>query len=101
MFKLLRLCFGHQELALLMTILSVAVCLTGCSNKDSQGSLEIDVMAWNEKADTLKAKIKKAAADNDPIAHRSNEEEAKRLEVELETLQERNRALEAQREGKL
>lgn len=84
-----------------MTILFVAVCLTGCSNKDSQGSFEIDVMAWNEKADTLKAKIKKAAADNDPIAHRSNEEEAKRLEVELETLQERNRALEAQREGKL
>lgn len=101
MLKLLRRCFGHQEFALLMTILFVAVCLTSCSNKDSQGSLEIDVMAWNEKADRLKAKIKKAAVDNNPIAHRSNEEEAKRLEVELETLQERNRALEAQREGKL
>ena len=84
-----------------MTILFLAVCLSGCSNKDSLESLEIDVMAWNEKADNLKAKIKKAAADNDPIAHPSNEEEAKRLEVELETLQERNRALEAEREGKL
>jgi hypothetical protein len=58
-------------------------------------------MAWNEKVDDLKAKIKKAAADNDSVAHLSNEEEAKRLEVELETLQERNRALEAEREGKL
>ena len=40
-------------------------------------------MAWNEKVDKLKAKIKKAAADNDSVAHRNNEEEAKRLEVEL------------------
>jgi outer membrane murein-binding lipoprotein Lpp len=101
MFKLLRLCFGHQELALIMTILFVASCLTGCSNKDSQGSLEIDVMAWNEKADTLKAKIKKAAADNDPIAQRNNEEEAKRLEADFRKLQERHSALEAEREGKL
>jgi hypothetical protein len=104
MSKLRRFRFGHNEdtfLARLMTILFVAVCLSGCSDKDSQGSLEIDVMAWTEKADKLKAKIRKAAAENDPIAHRNNQEEAKRLEVELEKLEERNRVLEAEREGKL
>ena len=79
----------------------VAVCLSGCSNKDSQVSFEIDVMAWNEQVEKLKAKIKKAATDNDPLAHRSNEDEAKRLEVDLGKLLERNRALEAEREGKL
>ena len=62
----------------------VAVCLSGCSNKDSQVSFEIDVMAWNEQVEKVKAKIEKAATDNDPLAHRSNEDEAKRLEVELE-----------------
>jgi hypothetical protein len=41
---------------------------------------------WTEKADKLIAKIKKTAAEKDPIAHRNNEEEAKRLEVELKTL---------------
>jgi hypothetical protein len=84
-----------------MSILFVAVCLGGCSDNDSQGSLEIDVMAWTEKADKLIAKIKKAAADNDPIAHRNNQEEAKHLEVELKELEERNRVLVAKREGKL
>ena len=58
-------------------------------------------MAWTEKADKLKVKIRKAAADKDPIAHRSNQEEAKRLEAELKKLEERNRVLEAQREGNL
>jgi hypothetical protein len=46
MFKLRRFCFGHKEdtfLAGSMTILFVALCLSGCSDKDSQGSLEIDV----------------------------------------------------------
>ena len=60
----------------------VAVCLSGCSNKDSQASFEIDVMAWNEQVEKFKAKIKNAATNNDPLAHRSNEDEAKRLEVE-------------------
>jgi hypothetical protein len=63
--------------------------------------LEIDVTAWNEKVDKFKLKVKKAAAKNDPIAQRNNEQEAKRLEVELEKLKERNSALEAEREGKL
>jgi hypothetical protein len=104
MFKLRRFCFGHKEhtfLARLMTILFVAVCLSGCSDKDSQGSLGIDVMAWTEKADKLIAKIKNAAADKDPIADRNNQEQAKRLEVELKKLEERSRVLEAEREGKL
>ena len=104
MFKLRRSCFGHKEdtfLARLMTTLFVAVCLSGCSNKDSQESLGIDVMAWNEKAGKLIAKIKKAAADKDPIAHRDNQEEAKRLEAELKKLEERNRVLEAEREGRI
>ena len=104
MFKLRRFCCGHKKdtfLARLMTILFVAVCLSGCSDKDSQGSLEIDVMAWNEKADKLKAKIKKAAADNDSVAHRNNEEEAKRLQVELGALLERTSALEAEKEGRI
>ena len=68
----------HKEqtfLALLLTILFMTVCLSGCSGKDSLESLGIDVMAWNEKVDKLKAKIKKAAADNDSVAHRKNEEE--------------------------
>ena len=60
----------------------------------------MDVMAWTEKADKLIVKIKKAAADKDPIAHRSNQEE-KRLEAELKKLEERNCVLEAQREGNL
>ena len=58
-------------------------------------------MAWNEKADKLKAKIKKAAAENDSVAHRNNEEEAKRLEVELGELLERTSALEAEKEGRI
>ncbi len=94
----------HNEqtfLALLLTILFLAVCLSGCSNKDSLESLEIDVVAWNEKVDKLKAKIKKAAADNDRIAHRNNEEEAKRLEVELGELLDRTTALEAEKEGRI
>ena len=86
---------------LLLTILLVGFCLSGCSNKDSQESLEIDVMAWNEKVDKFKLKVKKAAAENDPIAQRNNEQEAKHLEVELGKLKERNSALEAEREGKL
>ena len=104
MFKLRRFCFGHKEdtfLAGSMTILFVALCLSGCSDKDSQGSLEIDVTAWTEKADKLIAKIKRAAADKDPIAHGNNLEEAKSLEVELKKLEERSRVLEAEREGKL
>ena len=91
----------HTSLASSLTILLLAVCLSGCSNKDSLESLEIDVMAWNEKADKLIAKIKKAAADKDPIAHRNNEEEAKRLEVELRELLERTSALEAEKEGRI
>ena len=91
----------HTSLASSLTILFVAVCLSGCTNKDSQESLGIDVMAWNEKAGKLIAKIKKAAADKDPIAHRDNQEEAKRLEVELKRLKERNRVLEAEREGRI
>ena len=91
----------HTSLASSLTILFLAVCLSGCTNKDSQESLGIDVMAWNEKADKLIAKIKKAAADKDPIAHRNNQEEAKRLEVELKKLEERNRVLEAEREGRI
>jgi outer membrane murein-binding lipoprotein Lpp len=86
---------------LLLTILLVGFCLSACSNKDSQESLEIDVTAWNEKVDKFKLKVKKAAAKNDPIAQRNNEQEAKRLEVELGKLKERNSALEAEREGKL
>jgi hypothetical protein len=86
---------------LLLTILLVGFCLSGCSNKDSQESLGIDVMAWREKVDKFKLKVKKAAAENDPIAQRNNEQEAKRLEVELGKLKERNSALEAEREGKL
>ena len=69
--------------------------------KIHKGPLEIDIKAWTEKADKLIAKIKKAAADKDPIAHRNNQEEAKRLEVELKNLEERNRVLEAEREGRL
>jgi hypothetical protein len=57
--------------------------------------------AWTEKADKLIAKIKNAAADKDPIADRNNQEQAKRLEVELKKLEERSRVLEAEREGKL
>jgi outer membrane PBP1 activator LpoA protein len=91
----------HTSLASSLTILFVAVCLSGCTNKDSQESLGIDVMAWNEKAETLIAKIKKAAADNDSVAHRNNQEEAKRLEVELKKLEERNRIFEAEREGRI
>jgi outer membrane murein-binding lipoprotein Lpp len=91
----------HTSLASSLPILFVAVCLSGCSNKDSLESLEIDVMAWNEKLDKLKAKIKKAAADNDSVAHRNNEEEAKRLEVELGELLERTNALEAEKEGRI
>jgi outer membrane murein-binding lipoprotein Lpp len=91
----------HTSLASLLTILLVAVCLSGCTNKDSLESLAIDVTAWNEKVDKLKAEIKKAAAHNDPIAHRNNEEEAKRLEVELGKLLERNNALEAEKEGRI
>ncbi len=91
----------HTSLASSLTLLFLAVCLSGCSNKDSLESLEIDVMAWNEQVDKLKAKIKKAAADNDPIAHRNNEEEAKRLEVELGKLLDRTSALEADKEGRI
>jgi outer membrane murein-binding lipoprotein Lpp len=104
MFKLRRFCFGHKEDTFptsLLTILFLAVCLSGCSNKDSLESLEIDVMAWNEKVDKLKAKIKKAAANNDSVAHRNNEEEAKRLEVELGELLERTSVLEAEKEGRI
>jgi hypothetical protein len=103
MFKLRRFCFGHKEhtfLARLMTILSVAVCLSGCSDKDSQGSLEIDVMAWTESRQTH-SQNKRAAADKDTIAQRNNLEEAKSLEVELKKLEERNRVLDAGRERKL
>jgi outer membrane murein-binding lipoprotein Lpp len=92
---------GHTFLTSLLTILFLAVCLGGCSNKDSLESLEIDVVAWNEKVDKLKAKIKKAAAENDSVAHRNNEEEAKRLEVELGGLLERTSALEAEKEGRI
>ena len=91
----------HASLGSFLTVLFVAVCLSGCSNKDSLESFGIDVMAWNEKADKLIAKIKKAAADNDSVAHRNNEEEAKRLEVELGKLLERNNALEAEKEGRI
>ena len=91
----------HTSFALSLMILFLTVCLTGCSNKDSQESLGIDVMAWNEKAETLKAKIKKAAADNDPIAQRNNEEEAERLKVELRELLERTSVLEAEKEGRI
>ena len=91
----------HASLGSFLTVLFVAVCLSGCTNKDSQESLGIDIKAWTEKADKLIAKIKKAAADNDSVAHRNNEEEAKRLEVEMKTLEERNRALEAEREGRI
>src|SRR5688500_12564605 len=104
MFNLPTLLSKHKEhtfRALLLTILFLAVCLSGCSNKDSLESLEIDVMAWNEKVDKLKAKIKKAAADNDSVAHRNNEEETKRLEVELGKLLERTSALEAEKEGRI
>ena len=40
----------------------VTVCLSGCSDKDSQRSLESDV-TWTEKADKLIRQNKKAAAD--------------------------------------
>ena len=104
MFNLPTLWSDHKEhtfLALLLTFLFMAVCLSGCSNKDSLESLEIDVTAWTEKADKLIAKIKKAAAEKDPIAHRNNEEEAKRLEVELRGLLERTNAIEAEKEGRI
>ena len=104
MFNLPTLLSEHKEhtfLTSLLTILFLAVCLSGCTNKDSQESLEIDVMAWNEKVDKLKANIKKAAAENDSVAHRNNEEEAKRLEVELRELLERTSALEAEKEGRI
>lgn len=91
----------HTSLASSLTILFLAVCLSGCSNKDSLESLEIDVMAWTEKADKLIAKIKKAAADKDPIAQRNNQEEAKRLEVELRELLERTSVLKAEKEGRI
>jgi hypothetical protein len=58
-------------------------------------------MAWNEKVDKLKAKIKKAAAENDSVAHRNNEEEAKRLELELRELLDRTSALEEEKEGRI
>jgi hypothetical protein len=58
-------------------------------------------MAWNEKADKLQAKIKNAAADNDSVTHRNNEEAAKRLGVELGKLLERNSAIEAEQEGRI
>jgi outer membrane murein-binding lipoprotein Lpp len=91
----------HTSLASSLTILFMAVCLSGCTNKDSQESLGIDVMAWNEKVDKLKAKIKKAAAENDSVAHRNNEEEAKRLELELRELLDRTSALEEEKEGRI
>jgi hypothetical protein len=62
MFDLPTLWSEHREQssrALLLTILFLAVCLSGCRNKDSLESLGIDVMAWNEKADKLKGKNSK------------------------------------------
>jgi hypothetical protein len=50
MFNLPSLLSKHKgHTFLLLTILFVAVCLSGCTNKDSRESLGIDVMAWNKK----------------------------------------------------
>jgi hypothetical protein len=57
-------------------------------------------MPWNEKVDKLKAEIRKAAAENDSIADWNKEEEAKRLEVALGKLLERNSALEAEKKDR-
>jgi hypothetical protein len=59
-------------------------------------------MLWRGmKSRKLKAKVENAAADNDSVTHRNNEEDAKRLEFDLGKLLECNSATEAEKEGRI